>query len=420
MDENNLLDRFLRYVKIDTRSVEDGEKHPSSSGQTRLIDLLRYELMCFLVPEEQLTRLDDGSLLVELPATPGHEGAPLVRLAAHVDTSPEVSGVVKPMVHRYQGGDIVLPLDDTIIPAKKLIGLEDKEIITSSGDSLLGADDKAGVAALMEIIRFFLESGSPHGPLIALFFVDEEIDGAGFVKHLPPEKFGQGGVFLTLDGGRAGLVDHGCFFGAKKTVVVFKGHNTHPGVGGLEMRSAIAAAADFVNLVTRAMSQPWTTSGDQGFAHVTNMSGGAGQAEVSLILRSFNRDELAYYQAQVENIARLVAVRLGVEVSVSPLDFDYVTTEVAIARHPKHLEVIKAGLAAHGLDMRLELVRGGTDGAMLNKDSLYQDIPAPNLGLGGGLFHEKGEFLVFDELVATILAIEEMISIYADMKADEF
>ncbi|MDD5251711.1 MAG: M20/M25/M40 family metallo-hydrolase [Patescibacteria group bacterium] len=412
---------FLQFVRIDTRAVEPAPdadpvsmKHPSSPGQTVLVDLLRSELEDTLGDTARLTTLGNGSLMVELAATNGCVGAPHVVFAVHVDTSPDQPGLAEPLIHQYVGGNIVLPKGGTIIPAEELKGLEGKTIITSSGDTLLGVDDKAGIAVLMSAIEWVVRGRVPHGPITLILCTDEEIGELG-LDHLPPEKVATWDVFWTLDGGPAGEIDIGCFYGVKCSVT-FTGNDAHPGECGTKIKSALYAACGFVDSLSRSVLQPWDSSGNDSFVYAARIrDGSASRCVVELLPRSFDRDELMglLYQTITE-LAAEQATRLGVKAEVSEMDIRYVSTEEAIARHPEHVALAEAALQQHGLTVKKQRCRGGTDGAMMNVR--YPDLSAPNLGIGERNCHQLTEFVVADEITAMVPVVVEMISAYGQMK----
>jgi len=420
-----VLTSFLRYVVIDTRCIETkpGEtpQLPSSPGQTILINLLHEQLEELGIAKDRMIFLGDGSLMVELPADNGCENAPHVVLGAHVDTYPKQSGDVVPIVYApYQGGNIVLPNEGTIIPAEDLVGLEDKTIVVPSGDSLLGGDDKAGVAEIMVALKRIVNM--PHGPLTIIFFTDEEGGDSSFVKFLDPAKVAAWDIFYTLDGLEAGTIDIGCFNGAE-VIVTFKGNDAHPGVGGKKIKSALAAAVCFCQSLITFCPRPWdfeSNDPDGAFVHVTEITGTVGEATVTLIPRSFNLDELTgVLYRTISKLAEEAATGFDLPgFEVSPMVVGYQSTEEAVRRHPKHIDVVAGALYNSGLKIIKRRVRGGTDGAMLNLK--FPQVPCINLGTGDRNCHEKSEFVVVEEMEAMVDALVLLVALYADQDKSTF
>src|SRR3989344_2975579 len=258
-----VTDRLLKYARIDTCSVQAvpgvEQIHPSSPGQKVLIDMLLAELSNLKVPRDWIKQLGDASFLIESPATEGHENAPHVVLAAHVDTYFGCPGGANPIIHEYQGGDLALPNDGVFIPAEDLKGLKGKQIITADGTTLLGGDDKCGVASIMTFIEDMMSRSLPHGPLTVWICTDEEIGEVG-VPFLPAGTAERGDFFWTVDGEQVAVVDIGCFYGAGVDVE-FIGNDTHPGVSGRSLKPAHYAACRFVDQLANVPT-PWQPSGE--------------------------------------------------------------------------------------------------------------------------------------------------------------
>jgi tripeptide aminopeptidase len=315
------------------------------------------------------------------------------------------------MIHPYEGADIVLPHDNIIIPAADLTGLEGKSIITADGTSLLGADDKAGVAALVTLAESLLAHRPVHGPVTLWFCVDEEIGEVG-VKFLPEGVADQWDVFWTVDGKELSTVDIGCFYGAK-ILVQFVGNDAHPGVAGSALRPAHYAAADFLSLLAIGPT-PWTTSGEEPFIYVPALSNAtAGKTDVIVYPRTFNPEDFPGLHTRIEEAATAAARRFGVEVKVGETEVMYVSTEAAISAKPHLVEPGLTALRECGFPVKTHRIRAGTDGAMLNKT--YPGIPAPNLGTGSGNLHGCREFLVEDQLWQVPDVLRDMVGRYAAM-----
>lgn len=411
-----VIKRFIRYVSIDTRSVQivPGVEpvHPSSHGQTVLINMLLDELHDLKVPESWVKQLNDGSFLVQIPASQGFESAPHIALAAHVDTYFGCPGDVKPLIHDYSGGDLALPNNSEVIPAADLQGLEGKRIITSDGTSLLGSDDKAGVAAIMTFIENMMKHDLRHGPLTVWICTDEEVGEVG-VAFLPDDTAEQWDCFWTVDGEELEAVDVGCFFGAGVDVE-FMGNDSHPGTKGDSLRPAHYAACDFVARLGREAPVPWQTSEKESFIYVPELAAmSASKSLVKIIPRTFDQEEIPKVWKRIKNIADSSAMFYGVKVRVDAAKLHYVSTEVAIKSKLHLLRPALEALKELGITPKLKHVRAGTDGAMLNMT--HPNIPAPNMGTGGRNLHGVREFVVVDELELIPEVLAAMVRSYAGM-----
>lgn len=414
MKQSAILQRFLDYVRIDTKSAhpesEEKRVRPSSKGQEELADNILAELGSMKRPPERICEFPDGSFMVCLQATKGCEHAPHVAFAVHLDTYPGVSGQVKPIVHAYEGGDINLPNDGVVIPAADLVGLEGKHIVTSDGTSLLGGDDKAGVAALVTTIQEILTSGMAHGQLTFWFCVDEEI-GELDIKVVDEEVVKSWDVFWTVDGERVGEIDVGCFV-CRFVDVIFKGSDAHPGVQGDKLNPAHYAAASFMIDLVEHKPAPWDTDESDSFYYVTKIEGNASQAIVKCAPRTFDLNE---------SERMLDTIKLFAESSAADFDCTYEVKDRMICINTRaaigpRMTMIVPGIMAHrkhGFTGDLHDVRGGTDGAMVNM--VYPNLPAPNIGTGGKNLHGLKEFLVVEELEIIPSILLDMITEYSKM-----
>lgn len=404
------LDRFLKYVAVDTQSRKaapgEEEQHPSSPGQTELANIVFQDLRDVGVPEGQITRLGDQSLLVYLPPTEGCEDKPVAAFAAHFDTYPASSGKVNPIIHEaYAGGDIVLPNDGVVIPAADLAGFEGSQIVTGDGTSLLGGDDKAGVAGLVEAVSRIIGENLPHGPIYIWFCVDEEVGkiGTDFLPEGVPDTWN---IFLTVDGKGVDTVDIGCFNGAEATFT-FIGNDAHPGIDGPKLKPAHFAAARFISEIG-FLRCPWDpASPDDSFYYAFFLGEPTpAKAVVQCVPRSFIRKEFDEIGDALRDAAKQAADDFGVTLEGGELKVLYVSTEEAIGANDRLMDVVFTAVSANGYPLVKERVRAGTDGAMLNMK--YPHIPAPNIGTGARNLHGVREFLVvqeFETLVPTLLRI---------------
>ncbi|MFA5126806.1 MAG: M20/M25/M40 family metallo-hydrolase [Patescibacteria group bacterium] len=415
MLQSQVIERLLKYARVNTRSLQamPGEElpHPSSPEQVVLIDLLLSELSDMGVPSNWTRKLEDASFLIEIPATEGHENAPHVVLAAHVDTYFGCPGGANPIIHEYQGGDIALPNDNVVIPASDLAGLEGKGIITADGTTLLGGDDKCGVAAIMTFIESMLAHNLPHGPLTIWICTDEEVGEVG-VKFLPSGTAEKWDFFWTVDGERLEVVDIGCFYGSSVDVE-FIGNDSHPGVSGHSLKPAHYAACRFVDQLGLAPT-PWRTSGEESFIYVPSLPAcTAGKSTIKVFPRTFRQEEIPEMRETIRLVAEEAASHYGVQAVVSEAKILYVSTEVAIDQNRHLLQPGLDAIRKFWVEPKLHRVRAGTDGAMLNMT--YPKIPSPNMGAGARNLHGVREFVVREELQLVPEIISEMIGIYATM-----
>jgi tripeptide aminopeptidase len=396
MNSERLLERFLRYVQVDTTAVENAGRYPSSPGQLELGRMLVEELRAMGITDAEQD--EHGIVMGTVPAT-SRRPVPTVALNAHLDTSPETTGAnVKPQVIRNcAGGDIVLPgnIQKVIRIAenpelKELVG---KTLITSDGTTLLGGDDKAGVAVIMETAAHLIEHPEiVHGPVRVCFTCDEEI-GHG-VDHVDLQTLGAT-VCYTLDGHGADEIDVETFSADLATVVV-RGVNIHPMIAKGRMVNAIRAAADFVNRLPRHEQSPETTADRDGFLHPYHIEGGVGEVSLRIILRDFDTAALA---PKAELLRRAAAQTMGefpgsqVEVSISP---QYRNMADGLRSEPRAVAYAERAAKRLGRNAKLSIIRGGTDGSRFTELGL----PTPNLSTGQHNPHSPLEWACLDEMVA--------------------
>lgn len=405
---DSLLDRFLRYVRIDTQADETSTSYPSTAKQLTLSRLLAEE--CKALGLDDVSCDQYGIVLATVPATVSH-AAPTIAYVAHVDTSPEYSSTnVNPLVHaNYQGIDLELPGDKTKVlrvaenpDLKACIG---HTLVTSDGSTLLGADDKSGVAVIMSAAAELMRLGktAPHGAVRLCFTCDEEI-GRGTDKL----DLGQLGahVAYTLDGGGRDEVDSETFSadGAKVTV---KGINTHPSVGKGAMVNAIRILSTFLSRLPTVRLSPETTDGRDGFIHPYHVEGGVAEASARLILRDFETVNLAEQARLLESIAislRAEYPRAQISVEVRQ---QYRNMREGLVKEPRAVSKAVDAHKALGRIPKLTIIRGGTDGSLLTSKGL----PTPNLSTGEHNPHSPLEWTSVEEMQAAVellvqLAIE--------------
>jgi tripeptide aminopeptidase len=407
----DLETRFLRYVQIDTQSDETSEAVPSTDIQLNLLRPLVTELEEIGTTEVQLT--DYGCVFATIPATIDKNDLPTVAFLAHVDTAPAFDGFsVKPIVHRgYNGQEIVLPDDNTqIINHKNSPHLAEKigeDIVTASGTTLLGADDKAGIAIIMTMADYLLQNPQiPHGKIRICFTPDEEI-GRG-VKHLKLEELGAD-VAYTLDGGPKGEVTYETF-SADKAVVKITGISTHPGTAKGHLVNALTLAANFVNLLPQETDTPETTAGREGFIHLYHISGTAAYAELHFILRDFELDGLEAYGDTLRSACDSVQnwePRAKVECIITP---QYRNMRYWLEKDMKPVELALQALDQAIIKPIVQPIRGGTDGSGLTE----MGLPTPNIFTGMHNCHGPLEWVSLQDMAAATEVCVNLVQLWAE------
>ena len=403
-----LLDRLLAYVRIDTQADEHSQSSPSTLKQLDLSRLLAHECRALGLADVSLS--ERGIVLATVPSTVSHD-APAIAWIAHVDTSPETSGTsVMPIVHAgYQGGDIVLPGDPTkvirVADNPELTGLVGSTIVTSDGTTLLGADDKAGVAVIMAAAARLVERREvPHGPIRLVFTCDEEI-GRG-TQHLDVKSIGAV-VGYTLDGFGRGEINAETF-SADLAVVTVTGINTHPSVGKGVIVNAIKILAEFLATLPRDFLSPDTTDGRDGFVHPYAISGGVASAEARLILRDFEEEGLKSHAAALDAIAarlRTAHPKARIEVKVTE---QYRNMREGIAREPRALDLAIEAMSMVGIQPKQTPIRGGTDGSLLT----LLGLPTPNLSTGEHNPHSPLEWTCLEEMETAVEVLVKLAALW--------
>lgn len=404
----SLLDRFCRYVRIDTQANESAHTYPSSPGQRELGRLLTSELQAMGLRDA--VQDEHGIVLATVPATRQPHG-PTIAWIAHLDTSPETSGRgVKPVVHcSYAGGDIVLPGDPSKVirvdANPELAQLHGKTLVTTDGTTLLGADDKAGVAIIMEAVAHLAGHPEiPHGPVRICFTCDEEI-GRG-VDHLDLGKLGAH-VGYTLDGGGAGEIDVETF-SADLAVVTITGVNIHPAIAKGRMVNAVRIAGAFLARLPWTTLSPETTADREGFLHPYRIEGGVAEATLRILLRDFDTPKLTEKARLLEDIGRQVqaehpAARIAVHVTPQ-----YRNMAQGLAKEPRAVRFAEQAMQRVGLEPRRTIVRGGTDGSRLTELGL----PTPNLSCGEHNLHSPLEWTCLEEMAVAVRVLVELAQIW--------
>src|SRR5579859_7904199 len=373
--EADLTERFVRYVQIDTQSDEHTATIPSTTKQFDLLNVLRQELEALGARDVRLT--DQGFVLATVPSTVQH-AVPRIALLAHVDTAPAFSGTgVKPLVHRaYNGSPIVLPDDPTqVLSPETMPYLGQKigeTIITASGTTLLGADDKAGVAILMTLAMYLLAHPEiPHGDLRICFTPDEEI-GAG-INYLDLDLLAAQYAY-TLDGGALGELMYETF-SADRAIITIDGVSTHPGVAFGVMVNALHLAARVIDTLPQHTRTPETTRAREGFWHVTELNGTAAHAEITIILRDFEVDRLKSHGEMVRAVCAAIQAgepRARMTCSITP---QYRNMRYWLEQDMRPVTLAQQAIQAAGIEPISTPIRGGTDGSRLTE----RGVPTPHL-----------------------------------------
>jgi tripeptide aminopeptidase len=408
--KESAIERFLRYVQIDTQSQEDTGKTPSTKKQLNLANLLADELRQLATSEVQVSEY--GIVYAHVPANlaPGAQ-APVLGLISHMDTSPEVSGAdVHPIVHtNYQGGDIVLPKDPTQIITveknpvlKQMIG---DDVITADGTTLLGSDDKAGCAAIMTLLDTLQRNLQIKHPSLAIAFTPDEEIGSG-IEQFDLKKFGAEAAY-TVDGGALGEIGNETW-SARRATVTFIGKNTHPGTAKGVMTNSLYGVADFLARIPKDMI-PETTEERTGFVHPYTGQLNVDQSSLKLLLRDFATQGLDAKENLLRSIARQTEQACpGIKVNISVKE-DYRNMNEVLKNHPRLIENAVEAARRAGLPPKLKAIRGGTDGAELT----FKGLPCPDLFTGGHNFHGKLEFNSRKGLEKTTETLLNLVQIFA-------
>ena len=380
---SSVKERFLRYVQVETTSCEASGSCPSTPGQRRLAEMLARELQEMGVRD---ARADEyGYVYGSLPAR-GNAPKPAIGLIAHMDTSDAVPGPTVPQViSDYDGGPIRLQNGTVIDGFDFLAGLKGQELIVTSGDSVLGADDKAGVAEIMTLCERMLAPDAPdHGRICIAFTPDEEI-GRG-ADRFDVKGFGADFAY-TVDGGALGEMEYECFNAASCRVLV-SGISIHPGNAKNQMINASLVAMEFAGMLP-AWERPEHTEGYEGFYHLTGMSGNEESAELHYILRDHAPARLEEKKEAVLSACAFLNRRYGEGTVRAEIRDSYRNMKEIVEQHPDILERARKAFVLNGVEPIVKPIRGGTDGAQLS----YRGLPCPNLSTGGYNFHGRKELI---------------------------
>ncbi len=408
----NLLNRFLKYVAIDTQSSEASTKSPSTPGQMDFALMLRDELHAIGVAN---ARVDEyGCLYASLPGNA--EGVPPVGFIAHMDTSPDLTGSgVKPrVVERYDGGDIALDAGGGVVlsPADfpELLAHRGEDLVVTDGHTLLGADDKAGVAEIMCMAEYLVQHpGLRRGTVCIAFTPDEEV-GRG-TEHFDVREFGAQWAY-TVDGGEVGELEYENFNAASARVEI-SGRNVHPGYAKGKMVNAQYIAMRYIASLPSG-ERPETTEGREGFYHLVSIAGGVERTELVYILRDHDRERFGQRKKFMHDVAGRLNKELGEERVRVTVEDQYYNMREQILPQMHIVETAAAAMREVGIEPHFSPVRGGTDGAMLS----FKGLPCPNLFAGGLNFHGRYEFVPVQSMELAFRTLVKIVELTARRESE--
>ena len=404
-----VIDRFLKYVTFDTQSDENTGVTPSTAKQMVFAKYLQQELQELGLEEISLD--ENGYLFATLPANIDRP-VPVIGFIAHMDTSPDMSGEnVKPrIVENYDGTDIVLCNKENIVlsPSQfpELLDHKGEDIIVTDGHTLLGADDKAGIAEIVSAVAYLKEHPEiKHGKIRIGFNPDEEI-GLGAHKF-DVEKFGAKWAY-TMDGGEVGELEFENFNAAAAKIVI-KGRNVHPGYAKNKMINSMLVANEFMSMLP-ADETPATTEGYEGFYHLVGMKGEVEQSELSYIIRDHDREKFESRKAFVANCANKINAKYGSEIVAVELKDQYYNMRQEVEPLMHIIDIAFGAMKEAGVEPKVKAIRGGTDGAQLS----FKGLPCPNIFAGGLNFHGRYEFVPVQSIEKAVKVIVKIAELTAN------
>ncbi len=404
------VDRFLKYVKIDTQSNEDSETFPSDPKQIELSKLLVEELKQVGLTEVDIDQY--GYVMATLPSNTDKDVA-TIGFIAHVDSSPAVTGAnVNPVIHKnYQGGDIILPNDKTkVIDAagnpelKDMIGLD---IITTDGTTLLGADDKAGIAEIVDAMAYLISHPEiKHGKIRICFTPDEEV-GRGTEKF-DVQKFGAKYAY-TIDGSTRGEVETETF-SADGLVIKFNGKNVHPGYAKGKMVNSIKIASRFLEMLPKETLSPETTEKREGYVHPTSVTGNETQTIIKFIIRDFYAEKLVEFENLLKDLCEKAIAQFPGSTYEFQVNEQYRNMKYVLDKHPQVEEFAIEALNRLSIEPIRSSIRGGTDGSRLS----FMGLPTPNLFAGGHNFHSYTEYVAVQDMHEAVKMIVTLAQVWEE------
>jgi len=409
----HIASRFMRYVQIDTTADPNSTSFPSSEKQKNLGKLLTEELRAFGLKQVEMD--DNGYVIATISGNTANKNAPCILLCSHMDTAPDCSGTdVKPILHRsYNGSPIVLPDDPSqVITIERHPYLKEKigdDLITASGLTLLGADDKAGIAIIMDFVQQLITKQFAHGDIQVLFTPDEEV-GRG-VDYLDMNKI-TAKYGYTLDGGPLGDIEDETF-SADGMKFVFTGVSAHPGYAKGKMVNAIKLASAFVSRLPKEEWSPETTSGRDGFVHPVSIQGGLEEATVQFILRDHDTEKMNSYANRLISIADEVMAEFPGAAYRFDRSEQYRNMKEKLVDVPFVTEYAAHAMKRAGVQPRRAIIRGGTDGSRLS----FMGVPCPNLFTGEMAIHSKHEYVSVQDMEKAVATLRELAQIWEKHEA---
>lgn len=403
-----LLERFLKYVGFDTQSDENSTTFPSTEKQKVLLACLAEEMKALGLQEVEMDRY--GYVMGTIPATPGYEDRPVIGFISHVDTSPDMSGKdVKPqIIEHYDGGDIRLndAVTMTVAEFPELPLFKGQTLIATDGTTLLGADDKAGVAEIMTAAEYLMAHPEiRHGRIRIGFTPDEEI-GRG-VDFFDVARFGAQ-VAYTMDGSGAGELEYENFNAASAKIAI-RGRGIHPGYAKDKMVNAIQVACE-LNALLPAWERPEHTDRYDGFFHPISIRGDVDSASMEYIIRDYSREEFERKKAVMEAAAAYIDRRYGTGTVTLTLKDQYYNMREMVEPHPEIIEKVRQAMLRAGVTPVVKPIRGGTDGARLS----YMGLPCPNIFTGGANFHGRYEYCSLDTMLLAAQTIVNLAQLWCE------
>jgi len=411
INKRAIVERFMRYIQIDTQSDPKSTNHPSTEKQKNLSLLLAKELNEMGITDAEMDEF--GYVYATIHSNSEKKTIPVICFCSHVDTAPDCSGTnVKPILHKnYDGEDITLP-DDTSqvlspVAHPYLRNHIDEDIITASGKTLLGSDDKSGVAAIMQAADFIMKNPSiKHGDIKILFTPDEEV-GNGTAK-LDMQKLGAKYAY-TLDGGEAGSLEDETFSADGATIIIH-GVSAHPGYAKNKLVNALKVAAEILHTLPTNEWAPESTEKKEGFVHPVRMEGIAEKATIEFIIRDFDTDKLKPYEDRLKSISEeVVGHYLGAWMEFTITE-QYRNMKQILDENPQVAAYAAEAINRAGLDVKTESIRGGTDGSRLS----YMGLPCPNIFTGMQAIHSKLEWIGVKDMVKASETIVHLCMIWEE------
>ena len=405
------VERFLKYVTYDTQSSETSETFPSTLKQLVLGEELVNELRAMGLDDAEMD--EHGYVMATIQPTTEKNDVPVIGFIAHMDTSPEVSGAgVKAVLHAdYDGKDIVLPADPSIVISvadnPELPHKIGETIITADGSTLLGADNKSGIAEILNAAQYLITHPEiKHGIIRICITPDEEV-GQG-TKYFDVPRFGAAYAY-TIDGEQLGSIENETFC-ADSMMVVFKGVNIHPGFAKDKMVNSIKIAAEFISALPKNGLSPETTSNREGYVHPYVLNGGIEETSVKFLLRSFETSELREQETMLRKLAEETVARFPKATVEIKVDESYRNMRFILDEHPKVLEYAREAIERIGVTPHFGSIRGGTDGSRLS----YMGLPCPNIFAGEHSFHSKREWISIEDMQKAVLSIINIAMVWEE------